>query len=458
MKWIAVALFLAAALLLTLWLRTKPRNAPLAWGLLGFLPFVIGPWHLIVSPFATPVWSGYVKGWDISLIDSVALAIILGTRGRWPKISNLLPFLAYIAAVIIGVWTAKFGNLAASYLIQIVRVFLVFLAASRVSATEQGQRALLTGLIMGLAVQAVYAIIAKAEGALQTGGSLGHQNLLGFVSHLALMPAFAMFLANKWPRVALLGVMSGLLAVILTASRATIGFSAVGLMMTLILCLLLRFNSHKLVVGSVGVLLLLGSIPLANATLERRFESQKTTFFAEDQERVAFENAAWAMIHDNPLGVGPNHYVFIANTEGYSARAGVTWSVGSRNANVHNSYLLVLAETGYLGFLTLCLMLGGALYYSFISALQFRRYAGSEIFVGLFCALVSVILHSLFEWMLVVFPSQYLLAVSFGLISGMRSYFLSKRRSAASSQRATSNNFRDSHNLNPAAARPAIEH
>jgi O-antigen ligase len=161
--------------------------------------------------------------------------------------------------------------------------------------------------------------------------------------------------------------------------------------------------------------------------LERRFQAQNTSFFAEDLERVAFEKAAWAMIADSPLGVGPNHYVFIANTEGYSERAGVIWSSGSRSTNVHNSYLLVLAETGYLGLLTLSLVFASGLFYAFSSAVRFRKYVGSEVFIGLGCALISLILHSCYEWMLVIFPSQYLLAVVLGLISGMRSFYSLKR-------------------------------
>lgn len=454
MKWIALALFLFVAVGLGLWLRGKPKHAPLAWGLLGFLPFVIGPWHLIVSPFSTPYWSGYVKGWDFALIDSVSIAILFGTQGRWPKIANLLPFLAYILAVLIGVYEARFGNLAASYLVQIVRVFLVFLAVCRVSAMEQGHRAILTGMILGLFVQAIYALVARAGGALQTGGSLGHQNLLGFVSHLALMPAFAMFLANKWSKTAFLGLVSGIIVVILTASRATIAFSAVGLVLTLLLCLALRFNSRKAIVGFFGTVLLLASIPLANAALERRFQAQNTTFFTEDLEREAFARAAWAMIADNPLGVGPNHYVFIANTEGYSAKAGVTWASGSRNANVHNSFLLVLAETGYLGLFTLVILFGGAMVYAFDGAVRYRRFVGSEVFVGLGCAIVSLVLHCNYEWMLVVFPSQYLLAIALGLVAGLRSFYSRKHSATRTRPLSTRSAVWSSQEAFPSADRP----
>jgi O-antigen ligase len=401
--------------------------------MLGFLPFVIGPWHLIVSPYATPFWGGYVKGYDVSLLDAVAVGIIFGTRGRWPKLALLVPLLIYLAAVLIAVPQARFPNLAASYLVQSIRVFLVFLAAARVAGMERGERAILIGLILGITVQAGYAILARASGALQTGGSLGHQNLLGFVSHMALMPAFAMMLAGRSPRMALLGVLAGIIVVILTVSRATLAFSAVGLVLTLILCVVMRFTPRKAMVAVASVVMLAASLPLAKAALDRRFAVQSTTFFAEDAEREAFEKAARAIIAAYPMGVGPNHYVFIANTEGYSERAGVAWSMGSRSTNVHNSYLLITAEMGSIGIMAFVALIACALLRAFGSAVRFRRQPGSEVFVGIGCGVLVMSLHGLFEWMYVVYPTQYLFAASLGLLSGMRSRFLAN----AAKQRAT---------------------
>jgi len=62
-------------------------------------------------------------------------------------------------------------------------------------------------------------------------------------------------------------------------------------------------------------------------------------------ERALFEAAAKAMFADHPMGVGANQYVVVASTQGYSERAGVPWNWTSRSANVHNTYLLVAAET-----------------------------------------------------------------------------------------------------------------
>lgn len=429
MKWVALALFIMAAPLLAAWLRTNPPRAHLAWIALSFLPFVIGPWHLSVAPFATPVWSGYVKGWEVSLLDAVAIGILFGTRGRWPQLKFFLPLLLYFLAALLAVFQARFFNLALSYPIQVARVVLVCLAAARVSTMERGERAILTGLVAGLAVQAVYAIAARAGGALQTGGSLGHQNLLGYVSHMALMPAFAMLLAGKWPKTAVVGVIAGLVIVSLTASRATVVIAGAALVLTLVLSLMVRTTGRKTAVSLLGVLLIGLSAPLAYAALQRRAAVQKMDLLAEDTERLAFERASKAMLAAKPMGVGPNHYVFIANTEGYNERAGVNWSVGNRNANVHNSYLLAAAESGYIGLVSLVVLIGSSIWLALSTAIRYRREPGADVFVGVGAGFVAIAVHGFAEWMFLLYPVQYVFACSLGMVIGARSRFASSRKS-----------------------------
>jgi O-antigen ligase len=423
-KWIAIALFVLAVPALVAWLRTNSRAAPLVWGLLGFLPFVLGPWHLIVAPYATPLWPGYVKGWELSLLDAIALGVIFGTPGRWHRPAALVPFVIYILVVTLAVLQARFAALALSYPIQLLRVFLVFLAVARITVEERGERAVFTGLVLGLVLQAGYAIAAKAAGALQTGGSLGHQNLLGFVSHLAVMPAFAMFLAGRFPRTAFVGVIAGILCVIFTASRATIALSFLGLAVTLLLSISFRFSGRKAALGLAGLLVLLLAYPLADILLEERLTAHKQTFFAEDKEREAFERAARAMIRDHPMGIGPNHYVLVANIGGYSAAAGVAWRTESRSTNVHNSYLLVTAETGFLGLIAFVTLIGCAIWTAFRTAFRYRKYQASELLIGVGCGIIAMSIHGLFEWMFVVYPTQYVLAVGFGFIAGLRARFI----------------------------------
>lgn len=428
MKWVALTFFVVLIPILAYWLKQRPRGAPIVWGALSFLPFVLGPWHLIVAPYSTPMWSGYVKGWEFSLLDSVALAVILGTTQiRWRYPSTFAPLLIYFLSAAVAVSQAKFGALALSYPIQLLRMIIVFVAVARVTQMERGERAVLAGLAAGIAVQALYATWARFGGALQTGGSLGHQNLLGFVSHMVIMPSFAAFLSGRWPRIGLVGLVAGIIAVILTVSRATIALSLIGLALTFVLCIALRPTGRKAALGALAVLAGLASVPLAQAELQRRFEIKGGSFFAEDLEREAFERAAKAMLSDKPMGVGPNHYVFVANTEGYSQRAGVVWNYGSRSTNVHNSYLLVAAETGYFGLIAMAFLLLSVIVVAFRTAWTFRKKPGAELLVGLGCGTVAIALHSSVEWMFVVYPTQYVFASSLGMIAGIRNRLLSSR-------------------------------
>jgi O-antigen ligase len=395
-----------------------------------------------------------VKGWQFTALDAVALTVLLAHRGKW-RPYLVIPCLLYMLAILMSVLQSRFPMLAGSYFIQYARAFIVFLAVAKIAVAEEGEKALLRGLVLGLCVQAVYALMARAGGALQTGGSLGHQNLLGFVSHMALMPALASMLAGRWTKMSFAGVVAGAIIVVLTASRATIAFSAVGVAVTMLVCLSLRFSGHKLSVGAAAIALLLVCVPVAMSTLERRFALQDTSFFEEDREREAFAKAAMLMLEAKPMGVGPNHYVFVANTEGYSEQAGVIWAAGSRSTNVHNSYLLIAAESGYFGIFTFLILLGSALFYAFGSAIRFRKQAGSEIFVGLGAAILATSLHGLYEWMYVVFPSQYLFAATLGLIAGLRSRYVSEEKARAKLRRAKSSSPQPSFMPSDPQAEPA---
>jgi O-antigen ligase len=237
------------------------------------------------------------------------------------------------------------------------------------------------------------------------------------------------------PRWSLLGLTAGLAVVILTASRATIAFAGVGLVLTLLLSLVVRFTSRKMAVGVASIFLLAGAIPLAYFTLEQRLAAQNTSFLSEDMEREAFKKAADAMIEAYPFGVGPNHYVFVANTEGFSARGGVAWNPGSRSTNVHNSYLLVWAETGLFGILTFVVLYASAIILALRGAFRYRKRPGSELLIGLGAGLIAVALHSFFEWMFVIGPVQYAYAGSLGLIAGVLARYRAEARQAWHQQR-----------------------
>jgi hypothetical protein len=216
-KWIVLAAMLAAVPAMIEWLRTYPRDAPWLSGLLGLLIFVYAPYNLSVAPYPWPMWPGYVKGIEITAVDVVSLAIVIANQNRAYKMPFRWQLLAYLAAVLVAIPQSAVPLASVFYLWQLARVFIVFRAVALVAQDDRHRNAVIIGLILGVVFQAGEAGWARAHGAVQSGGTLGHQNLLGMLTNMVVMPAIAMILAGIRTRWAALGVAAGAMALVFTA-------------------------------------------------------------------------------------------------------------------------------------------------------------------------------------------------------------------------------------------------
>lgn len=429
MKWVFLAFLLVYTPLLAGWLKGNSRHAPKVWAMLGFLPFVLGPWNLYIAPVSWAYWPGFVKGLELSLLDAVAVAVLVSAPGRG-RVTPKWPFLLYIGAVLLSVLVSGVWIASTFYAWQLLRVFVLFAAVATACRDERAPVAIVTGLVLGLCYHAVLAGIDFASGATQAGGALGHQNQLGIISHMVTLPALAFLLAGRRGWMPMAGSVAGIAVAIFTASRATIGLVGVGLVGLFALSVLRRPTSRKAGMALAGAAVLAVAAPLALQSLDRRFQANPVSEDVYD-ERAAFESAATSMLADNPLGVGANQYVNVANTRGYSDRAGVVWSFGSRSAHVHNVYLLTAAETGYLGLIAFVLMLLCPIVVAFRAAWRFRRDPRGDLVLGLGVSLVVVAVHCFYEWVFVTFLSQYIFGIVAGLIVGVAQQLQSSTARAA---------------------------
>src|SRR5690349_7275228 len=78
MKWVFIALLIVFIPSLTALLRSQPRYLSHTAFSVGLLPFAILP-YLYVAPVSWAGWAGPVKGIEVSLLDGVAVAVILAT-------------------------------------------------------------------------------------------------------------------------------------------------------------------------------------------------------------------------------------------------------------------------------------------------------------------------------------------------------------------------------------------
>ena len=429
MKWLAILLWAGLCPVVMGHLKSVPANLRWAAFAMGLIPFVTGSFHLYVAPIAWPGWAGWPKGLEISALDFLAIAVIGATRKGPAKLRGLAPWFVYLAAVVVALPHAGVKMAGFFYIWQIIRMILVAVAAMRLAAYAGVAEWLFKGIFAGVAFQVFYAVSQVAGGASQAGGAFGAQNLLGIMAHFAIFPAFAMLLAGRrgaWP---IIGFASAALVDLLTASRATLGLAGAGLALLSILSLTKSFSTRKMVVIGVGAFLATAAVPFALQSITARQGSNSVE--SSDFQRNAMKQAAWMIIKDYPLGTGPDQYVVVANMGGYAARAGIAWQAGMRGTAVHNSYLLVLAETGLLGLVTMIMVLAAPMLTSWRTARKFRRDPRSELLLGVAVACFVLIVHLFYEWAFVLFLFQYTFAMVSGVAVGLAASFAADKRAAA---------------------------
>jgi O-antigen ligase len=398
-------------------LKSSPPFRRIAWFSIGAAPFMIGYLHLDVSIISWAYWPGYVKGVIVSILDTLSLAILFTSRPYPSKKPILIVYVTYLAVTVVTSVFATPWMASMFFSWQVARVILLFAAVSRIAAQPEGAKHIIGGLSAGVAFQAVFSLMQRMGGVTQASGTFGHQNLLGMATHFALLFSLAAMLAGDRRWLPKIGVVGGCIAVILTGSRATTGLAGAGVVILVVLSLLRHRTAFKMRVAGIGLGLIIAGAPIAYLTLQHRFAAEPSS--GGYDERAAFERAARAMWSDYPMGVGANQYVVIANASGYSQRAGVLWTSTSRGANVHNTYLLLGAETGYLGLVTFLILLLSGIFVAIRSAWARPRTSHGEIALGAAVTLIIVALHCFYEWVFVTWIIQYLFAITLGIAAGI---------------------------------------
>jgi len=414
-KWLFLALLLGAIIPATIWIRLNKKRVHYLWIVVGLFPFLVGPFHLVTAPISWPTWLGYVKGLEITVLDAFAVAFCLGS----PRLRSRLPFkLAltfYMVAVVLSSFRSRIPTASVFYIWQIARMFLLYAAVARGTQSLRMPYALLSGMTLGMSYEAVLAASSRLAGVVQPGGTFGHQNSLGMSTYFVLYPSFALLLAGRKGWQPVVGVFTALIVVVLTASRATMGFAAIGLLLILMLSIKRGLTARKITLALCGVLGLLVIVPAATMSLEGRFG--KAAVFKTDGERNALEASASAILSDYPLGIGPNMFALVSTTDGYSRAAGLTWR--STGSLVHNAYWLVAVETGYLGLVAYVLLLASPICYSWPYLSRRYRDLRADMLAGYWVCLVVLYLHSLYEFVLLQWVLQSLLFMAFGLVFGL---------------------------------------
>lgn len=417
MRILGILLILISLPTLIWWVRHYPNQRKWAYFGIGVLPFTMGWANLDVAFINWDYWPGFARGLVVTILDTLAIALIVAAKRPFRNLPFLGLLFAYMLAAVLSMFFSELWVSSSFYAFQLVRVILVFVAVASVAGDYRAVRWIALGLAAGAIFQGIATIDQRLSGVVQASGTMAHQNLLGLMLHFVTLPLLAMLLAGERSKLVTTGIIAAVIAISLGASRGSVAFGAFGVVMMTLVSITRRATPRKWKIAGAGALSLLLATPLAVSTFGERFAKVESTA-GSDNERLAFERAAKAMWRDHPMGVGANQYVVIANSQNYSQKAGVVWSSGSRSAHVHNIYLLAAAETGWIGLITLSALFILTALRGLIFAFKNRRDPRGEIVLGASLAIFVVALHSFWEWVFIIYNTQYVFAISLGIIAG----------------------------------------
>lgn len=419
MKWIALFVALSGILPIVIYLRNNP--AAVSW---LFIPIAFIPFCGVMFPQVRMALvqfegrPGLVQDMGLSIIDILAFCVVLATPSRPLPLAFKVIFGLYTGALLLSMFQAQSPAATWFFVWQFLRVVFVAAVIFRAATDDAVPTAILTGLACGVCLEAVLALWQRAHGEIQAVGTFAHQNTLGMIVNLVMIPFFALVLSGSRQRMVLLVPAAGLIAAVLTTSRGTIGLCAAGLALCFLLVSARRFTFRTAAVGLAGAIGVLALAPIVISSFQNRFAA--TAVVDDYDEREAFEKAAALIFADFPLGVGANHYVVTAKFGGYSDQAGVHNNDINRSAHVHNAYWLAAAETGYPGIITFVLMLLYPLYVALRAG--WRAPPGDlrgVLLLGFASALTVVYFHNFVEWIFFDASVQYLFGIVSGLIAAL---------------------------------------
>lgn len=420
MKWPVLFLSVLMILPVSAWLRRNRHQYRLIWGVFGFLPFGLAAVpQLDIALVDWSGWPGFVKGVLFSAVDVAALSLLFALPKSDRPVPFRLPMLLYFGVVSFSVLYAWNSVPAFFYPWQLLRVFLIFYVVARATEDRAVIPPLLAGLTVSLCLQAVLVLYQRyGLGVLQAHGGFGHQNLLGLVSNLVMLPLFALLLSGRRTWTSIAGPVAGCIVAVMTTSRATVGLAAMGMGLIYVISMMRQLTQQKAAMGLLAIFAVAALAPIAISSFDARFKGGPIADGVYD-ERIAFIDTAKGILDDNPFGVGANNFVIVANVGGYFDRAGVTWAVGSRSAHVHNIYWLTLAETGYLGLAALLFLLFCPLKAALVCGWRHRADRRGDLLLGLGVSLLILYIHCYYEWIFFLAAVQYIFAINLGLIAGL---------------------------------------
>lgn len=366
-------------------------------------------------------YRGFAKGYEISLIEVLAIALIIAVRrgpvtaARW-KVPGLFWFLLWCGAgllSIIGSYEPVYGLMAAC---RFAKGALIFTAAALYLRDEEDTRWAIGALAAALFHHGLLGLkMRMLDGSWQVKGWFEHQNPMAMWCYVSALPVLA---AALWKGVkgrllwlCLAGYGGAGLCILLSVSRAGLAAYAAGTVIVLAAAWLRGPNLRVVGFTALGALGAVMVFLFALGSFKARLnEVANSSAVVEEDLRDILNKQSAAMLKAHPVsGIGWNNFG-IANSrprggefseilEEWDKSRGFTIYDENYQANplTESLYWLWLAETGWLGFGAFVLFCALTLWWAALNAWHRRGTFMGAIALGLLVALSILYLHGTVE-------------------------------------------------------------
>ncbi len=191
------------------------------------------------------------------------------------------------------------------------------------------------------------------------------------------------------------GFLCASLCVFFSLSRGALACLPLGCAFTAPAIIFTKWSLRKYIITTFLLILAVVALFLAAPRIQRRFEKASK---ASGDTRVKLANIALMMTQEHPFGVGINNWGLNVSNDNY---ADIRTTGDQRyTAVVETSYLLVMAECGYVGLGAYLLFLGTFLIINIRCLWAYWKTPYDFIPWGLLGGLLAVYLQSILEWVL----------------------------------------------------------
>jgi hypothetical protein len=418
--------FVKAAIIFPAYLVVAPmlgwflsRNRMLERATLGLLVTMPSwfPGKLTLMLGSVEFYRGHTKGFEASLIEIVAVALIAssffrrdGTFRWFPPGTWLYLLWCFLCCLsLVSAYNKTYVLMAA---VKFTMVVLIFMGAFHALRDDDDLRVVCYSLTFSLVLQALVCLKMRyLDGRWQVHGWFEHQNPMAMWAYLCALPLLAVALAPRTNRrdtaVYLAGFAAAGLLIILTVSRGALGAFAVGSCAVVGMAAARGITMKLAGISAVGAL---GAVVVSLVALDSLFMRMHEASSREEEHdlRAILNQQSKAMMLDHPFGVGWNNFG-IANSLPVERYASILmdWdeSRGFRlieenylaNPLTESLYWLLLSENGYAGFASLVAFMLLTLWWALRGMAGFWR-APSGYFTGaLLVALAITYMHGTVE-------------------------------------------------------------